>query len=149
VCAGREAGRRLQGASHWLWLGREVGELSDSMVAQVAVRSGAGERVELSEGYSFSRHEYPVNQKALENYLRHTGQESKLTLINPSLAKRIHSQASFVQGGHEHEPAMRSMRSYSLRALVPPYPPHLPNPIILAGENIAPPSAMPEHVNYA
>ena len=126
----------MQVASLSLWLGREVGTLSNSMVAQVAVHSGAGDRVELSEGYSYSRHEYPVNQKALENYLRHTGQESKLALINPSLAKRIHSQSSFVKGGHEHEPAMRSMRSYSLHALVPPYPPHLPNPIILPGRTL-------------
>ncbi|KAJ1468401.1 hypothetical protein T484DRAFT_1984270, partial [Baffinella frigidus] len=87
------------------------------LLLQVAVRSGDGERAELSEGYSYSRHEYPVNKAALENYLRHTGQESKLALINPSLAKRIHSQSSFVKGGHEHEPAMRSERSYSLRAL--------------------------------
>jgi len=58
-----------------------------------------------------------VPKKALEQYLEHTGQESKLALINPSLAKRIHRQSSFVDGGHKHEHAARTARSMSLHAL--------------------------------
>jgi len=44
------------------------------------------------------------DQDALQQYLEHTGQESKLAQINPSLAKRIQQQKSYVSGSEASRP---------------------------------------------
>lgn len=61
------------------------------------------------------------DQEALQQYLEHTGQESKLAQINPSLAKRIQQQKSYVSGSEASRPGgdlVTRLKSLHLHELV-------------------------------
>lgn len=75
-----------------------------------------------SEDLQTGLHQYAINQKALQNYLDHTGQESKLALINPDMAKRIHSQDTYIQNvkGAPKNDAEMMAKLHAMVSRVPP-----------------------------